>query len=53
MCLFCMCEQDQGDGTRPQKKGVVSELIVEAVTTERVNEYKYLGRVFDNKLTFE
>ena len=36
-----------------RKKGDVSELIKKVVTVERVNEYKYLGTVLDNKLTFE
>ena len=36
-----------------RKKGDVNELIIEGVTVGRVNEYKYLGTVLDNKLTFE
>ena len=44
---------DQGDGSKPKKEGDVSELIIEGVAVERVNEYKYLGTVLDNKLTFE
>ena len=60
-CLWCCiassllrldCGQDQGDVSRPQKEEEC-ELITEGVTVERVNEYKYLGTVLDNKLIFE
>ena len=36
-----------------RKTGGVRGLIIQGVTVERVNEYKCLGRVLDNKLTFE
>ena len=36
-----------------RKNGSVRELIIEVVTVERVNEYKYLGIILDNKLNFE
>ena len=43
----------QGDGSIHQKEGAVIELIIEGVTVERVNKYKYLGTILDNKLNFE
>ena len=34
-----------------RRNGCVGELVIEVV--ENVNEYKYLGTVLDNKITFE
>ena len=31
----------------------VGELVIGGVTVEKVNEYKYIGTVLENKLTFE
>ena len=36
-----------------RKNGCVGELVIEGVIVEKVNEYKYIGTVLDNKLTFE
>ena len=36
-----------------RRNGCVGELAIEGVIVEKVNEYKYLGTVLDNKLTFE
>ena len=36
-----------------RRNGCVGELVIEGVIVEKVNEYKYLGTVLDNKLTFE
>ena len=36
-----------------RRNGCVGELVIEGVIVEKVNEYKYLGTVLDDKLTFE
>ena len=36
-----------------KRNGCVGEHVIEGVIVEKVNEYKYLGTVLDNKLTFE
>ena len=36
-----------------RRNGCVGELVIEGVIVEKVNEYKYIGTVLDNKLTFE
>ena len=48
------CEfEDREKVTDLRKKEDVSEPCIEGVTVEIVNKYKYLGTVWDNKLTFE